>query len=99
VSDITAVLGQLISNTATALVVIPIAVSAAVESNVSERPFLMGVCVAASAAFLTPVATPVNLMVMGPGAYRFGDYWKLGGVLLAWFFVVVMAIVPLVWHF
>ena len=59
----------------------------------------MGVCAAASAAFLTPVATPVNLMVMGPGAYRFGDYWKLGGVLLAWFFVVVMLVVPLVWHF
>ncbi|MET0909242.1 MAG: SLC13 family permease [Ilumatobacteraceae bacterium] len=96
---LTAVLGQLISNTATALVVIPIAVSAAAESNVSERPLLMGVCAAASAAFLTPVATPVNLMVMGPGAYRFGDYWKLGGVLLAWFFVVVMIVVPLVWRF
>jgi di/tricarboxylate transporter len=96
---LTAVLGQLISNTATALVVIPIAVSAAAESNVSERPLLMGVCAAASAAFLTPVATPVNLMVMGPGAYRFGDYWKLGGLLLAWFFVVVMVVVPLVWQF
>jgi di/tricarboxylate transporter len=96
---LTAVLGQLISNTATALVVIPIAVSAAAESQVSERPLLMGVCIAASAAFLTPVATPVNLMVMGPGAYRFGDYWKLGGALMAWFFVVVMVIVPLVWRF
>ncbi len=96
---LTAVLGQLISNTATALVVIPIAVSAAAQAGVSERPLLMGVCAAASAAFLTPVATPVNLMVMGPGAYRFGDYWKLGGVLLAWFFVVVMIIVPLVWQF
>ena len=81
------------------LVVIPIAVSAAAESNVSERPLLMGVCAAASAAFLTPVATPVNLMVMGPGGYRFGDYWKLGGLLLAWFFVVVMVVVPLVWQF
>ncbi len=96
---LTAVLGQLISNTATALVVIPIAVSAAAESQVSERPLLMGVCVAASAAFLTPVATPVNLMVMGPGAYRFGDYWKLGGALMIWFFTVVMVIVPLVWRF
>jgi hypothetical protein len=67
--------------------------------GVSERPPLMGVCAAASAAFLTPVATPVNLMVMGPGAYRFGDYWKLGGVLLAWFFIVVMSVVPLVWRF
>lgn len=96
---LTAVLGQLISNTATALVVIPIAVSAAAEANVSERPLLMGVCAAAAAAFLTPVATPVNLMVMGPGAYRFGDYWKLGGVLLVWFFAVVMVVVPVVWQF
>ena len=48
----------------------------------------MSVCVAAAASFLTPVATPVNLMVMGPGGYRFGDYWKLGICCMAWFFVV-----------
>ena len=76
-------LGQLISNTATALIVIPIAVSAAGELDVSAKPLLMGVCVAASASFLTPVATPANLMVMSPGGYRFGDYWKLGLPLLA----------------
>ena len=96
---LTAILGQLISNTATALVLIPIAVSAAVETGVSERPLLLGVGVAAAASFLTPVATPANLMVMGPGGYRFGDYWKLGIVIMAWFFVVVLAIVPLVWRF
>jgi di/tricarboxylate transporter len=96
---LTCILGQLISNTATALVLIPIAVSAAAETGVSERPLLMGVGVAAAASFLTPVATPANLMVMGPGAYRFGDYWKLGLVMMAWFFVVVMGIVPLVWSF
>ena len=74
----TSPLGQLISNMATALIVIPIAVSAASELDVSAKPVLMAVCVASSAAFLTPVATPANLMVMGPGGYRFGDYWKLG---------------------
>lgn len=96
---LTALLGQLISNTATALVLIPIAASAAAETGVSERPMLMGVGVAAAAAFLTPVATPVNLMIMGPGAYRFGDYWKLGLALMAWFFVVVLGVVPVVWRF
>ena len=72
------VLGQLISNTATVLIVIPVAVSAAAELDVSAKPVLMAVCVAAVAAFLTPVATPANLMVMEPGGYRFGDYWRLG---------------------
>lgn len=94
----TAVLGQLISNTATALVVIPIAVSAASEMGVGVAPVLMAVNVAASAALLTPVATPANLMVMEPGAYRFGDYWKLGLPLLGWYFVVAVLWVPIVWR-
>jgi di/tricarboxylate transporter len=96
---LTAILGQLISNTATALIIIPIAVSAATEMGLSPRPVLMSVAVAAAAAFLTPVATPVNLMVMGPGGYRFGDYWKLGLPLLLWFGVVSTFLVPLFWSF
>jgi di/tricarboxylate transporter len=71
---ITAVFGQLISNTATALIVIPIALSAAGELGLSPRPVLMSVAVAAAASFLTPIATPANMMVMTPGGYRFGDY-------------------------
>ena len=93
------VFGQLISNTATALVVIPIAISAAAQLGVSARPVLMSVCVAAAAAFLTPVATPANMMVMGPGGYRFGDYWRLGLVLVLLFFAVSVGLVPLVWRF
>lgn len=96
---LTAVLGQLISNMATALIVIPIAVSAATELGVSPRPVLMSVTVAAAAAFLTPVATPANLMVMGPGGYRFGDYWKLGLPMLVWFGVVSVLLVPQIWGF
>ena len=96
---LTAILGQLISNTATALIVIPIAVAAAHEIGVSPRPVLMSVAVASAAAFLTPVATPVNLMVMGPGGYSFGDYWKLGLPLLLLFFVVAEFLVPLFWRF
>jgi len=67
--------------------------------GISPRPVLMSIDVAAAAAFQTPVATPVNLMVIGPGGYRFGDYWKLGLPLLLWFFVVATFIVPLFWPF
>ncbi len=74
----TALLGQVISNTATAMIVIPIAVTAAGEMGISAKPVLMSLNVGASAAFLTPVATTSNLIVMGPGATRFGDYWRLG---------------------
>jgi len=96
---LTAILGQLISNTATALIIIPIAVAAAHEIGVSPRPVLMSVAVAAAAAFLTPVATPVNLMVMDPGGYRFGDYWKLGLPLLLLFFAIATFVVPVFWPF
>ncbi len=94
---ITAVLGQMISNTATALVVIPIAVSVAAESDISVTALLMCIAVAASAALLTPVATPANVIVMEPAGYRFGDYWKLGLVVLAVYFVVGVFLVPVFW--
>jgi di/tricarboxylate transporter len=94
---ITAALGQLISNMATALIVIPIGLSAAAEMDISAEPVLMALAVSAAASFLTPVATPANLMVMGPGGYRFGDYWKLGLPLLALFGVVAILLVPVFW--
>ena len=93
------VLGQLISNTATVLVVIPIALSAAADLDVSPKPVLMAVCVASAAAFLTPIATPANLMVMEPGGYRFGDYWKLGLPLVGLYAVVAILLVPAIWSF
>jgi di/tricarboxylate transporter len=96
---LTAVMGQLISNTATALIVIPIGLAAATGMGISPRPVLMSTAVAAAGAFLTPIATPTNLMVMGPGGYAFGDYWKLGLPLLIWFFVVSVFLVPQIWQF
>jgi di/tricarboxylate transporter len=96
---LTAALGQLISNTATALIVIPVSVSAAADVGVSAKPVLMCVAVAAAAAFLTPVATPANLMVMSPGGYRFGDYWRLGLPLTLLFGVVAVLLVPVFWPF
>jgi len=96
---LTAVLGQLISNMATALIVIPIALEAARDLDVSARPVLMCVTVTAAAALITPVATPANLMVMGPGGYRFSDYWKLGLPMLVLFGVVAVLLVPVFWPF
>lgn len=96
---ISAILGQVISNTATALIVIPIAILAAQGLGVNVTPVLMSVNVACAAAFLTPIATPVNLMVMGPAGYKFTDYWKLGGLMMALFFVVSVFWVPVVWPF
>lgn len=96
---LTALLGQVISNVATALIIIPVAAVAATEMGLSPAPVLMSVAVAAAAALLTPVATPTNLMIMEPAGYRFGDYWKLGGVLLALYGLAGILLVPLVWPF
>ena len=96
---LTVLFGQMISNMATAFIVIPIAISVAAETGTSVLPLLMAVNVAAAASFLTPVATPANLMVLGPGGYRFGDYWKLGLPLALLFILVATLLVPLIWPF
>lgn len=96
---LTLVLGQFISNVATVLVMAPIAVSFADTLAVSIQPFMMALAVVGAAAFLTPVATPVNLMVMQPGGYRFGDYWRLGLPMSMIYLVAAVVYVPLVWPF
>ncbi|MFE3318739.1 SLC13 family permease [Nocardia sp. NPDC059195] len=93
------VLGQFISNLATVLIVAPIAVSVAAATGISPLPMLMAMTVAGAASFLTPIATAANLMVAPPGAYRFGDYWKLGLPLAALFAAVATFLVPLIWPF
>jgi len=93
------VFGQLISNTATALILAPIAVSIAVTLGLSPLPFLMAVAVVCAAAFITPVATPANFLVMGPAGLKFGDYWKLGLPLMLLFLAVAVFFVPLVWPY
>ncbi|TFB87553.1 SLC13/DASS family transporter [Cryobacterium algoricola] len=99
IAGVTVVLGQLISNMATALIIAPIAIAIAGETGISPLPLLMAVAVAAAASFLTPVATPANTMVLGPGAYRFGDYWKLGLPLVVLFLLVATLLVPVFWPF
>jgi len=94
---LTVALGQFVSNAATVLVVTPIALAAGAEVGVGPEPVLMLVAAAGAASFLTPLATPANMIVQGPSGYRFGDYWRLGAVVtLAWL-VVVTLVVPLVW--
>ena len=93
------ILGQFISNVATVLVMGPVAVTFAQTLGVSVLPFMMGLSVAGAAAFLTPIATPANLMVMQPGGYRFGDYWRLGLPLSFVFLAFAVLYVPLIWRF
>ncbi|MCG6919230.1 MAG: SLC13 family permease [Deltaproteobacteria bacterium] len=92
---ITSVFSQFISNTATTVLVAPIAVGAAMEVGVSVYPFLMTVALAASTAFSTPVASPVNTLVLGPGGYRFNDFIKVGVPLQVLAMVVTLLVVPL----
>ncbi|MFT3861476.1 SLC13 family permease [Micropruina sp.] len=96
---LTVLLGQLISNAATVLIMVPIATVLAADLQVSVLPFMMALTVAGAAAFLTPVATPANTMVMEPGGYRFTDYWRLGLPLLLLYLAVAVLYVPLIWHF
>lgn len=96
---LTMVLGQFISNVATVLIVTPIAVAISQSLGLSILPFMMALTVAGAAAFLTPVATPANLMVLQPGGYRFGDYWKLGMPLMLVYLAVAVLYVPVIWPF
>lgn len=75
---ITAVLGLFISNTATAILMAPVAIAIAKDLGASPYPFAMIVALAASTAFMTPVSSPVNTLVVGPGQYSFGDFLKVG---------------------
>lgn len=75
---VTMSLSDVLNNTATAVIAAPIAIDIANRLNVSPDPFLMAVAVAASCAFLTPIGHKNNTLIMGPGGYRFGDYWRMG---------------------
>ena len=96
---LTAVLGQFVSNTATAALVAPVALGAAVQLGVAPHPMLMTVAVAASTSFATPVATPANMLVMGPGAYRFTDYVRVGVPLQLLIGIITVLVMPLLFPF
>jgi di/tricarboxylate transporter len=96
---ITTTFSQVISNTTTTVLIAPIAFGAAIQMGVSPYPMLMTVAVAASTAFATPIATPVNTLVLGPGAYRFSDFFRVGALLQAVIFLLTIAVVPLLFPF
>jgi di/tricarboxylate transporter len=75
---ITMSLSDIMNNTATAVIAAPIAVDIASRLGVNADPFLMSVAVASSCAFLTPIGHKNNTLILGPGGYRFGDYWRMG---------------------
>lgn len=94
-----ATIGLFISNTATAVLMAPIAIAAAKQMGVSPYPFAMIVAIAASAAFMTPVSSPVNTLVLGPGGYRFGDFVKVGVPFTVLVMIVSVIMVPWLYGF
>ena len=98
-ANLTMLFTEVMSHFAAVAVVFPIALATAAGLHAQAMPFVIAVLMAGSCAFATPIGQPTNLMVYGPGGYRFGDYLGLGGPLnlLAWAVTVVIA--PLVWPF
>jgi di/tricarboxylate transporter len=94
---ITMTLSDVMNNTATAVIAAPIAVDIAARLQVNPDPFLMTVAVAASCAFLTPIGHKNNTLIMGPGGYRFGDYWRMGLPLEILIILVSIPMILWVW--
>lgn len=92
-------IGLFISNTATAVLMAPIAIAAARHMDVSPLPFAMIVGIAASAAFMTPVSSPVNTLVLGPGGYKFSDFIKIGVPFTVIVMIISILIVPILFPF
>ncbi|TBN06438.1 sodium-coupled transporter [Hyunsoonleella flava] len=96
---LTTTFSQVINNSATAVLMAPIAMLAASSLNISPEPFMIAVAISASTAFLTPVGTTTNAMVMSAGGYKFMDYLKVGAPLLLMFFIISLILVPIIWPF
>ena len=96
---LTAALGLVLSNTASAVLVAPIAIYTAAALGVSPYPFAVAVLIAASAAYSTPVSTPVVTLVVDPGRYRFTDFVKVGVPLLLLTYLVTVLVAPLIFPF
>jgi di/tricarboxylate transporter len=95
----TSLFTQVLSNTATAVLIAPLALAAAHNLGIQPQAFLMAVGLAASMAFASPVASPVNTLVMGAGNYRFSDYIKIGAPMLLIGLVIAVLALPLLWPF
>jgi len=95
----TSLLTEVVSNNATAIIVAPVALSVAAGLGVDARPFLIAVAFASSAAFMTPMSYQTNMMVYGPGSYRFSDYLRFGVVLNFGFWMIGSTLIPRLWPF
>ncbi|MCR5815027.1 MAG: SLC13 family permease [Desulfovibrio sp.] len=96
---LTAVITNFMSNTATAALMAPLAMPIAMASGISPLPIIMGIAMSASCCFLTPIATPPNTIVLGPGRYSFGDYIKAGWPLQLLSLVICVLFIPMIWPF
>lgn len=96
---LTALLSQVMSNTATVVLLAPIVMQTAQQLQTSPYPLMMATAVAAAAAFLTPIASPTNMLVFTPGGYQFSDFSRLGLPLLLLVFVVSIVLIPVIWPF
>ncbi|MBK3747429.1 SLC13 family permease [Stutzerimonas balearica] len=96
---ITALTGLFISNTATAVLMAPVAISAAEHLGASPYPFAMTVALAASAAFMTPISSPVNTLVLNPGGYRFADFVRVGVPFTLLVLLLAVGLIPLLFPF
>lgn len=96
---LTTAFSQTINNSATAVLMAPIALMAALALDISPKPYLITVAISASTAFLTPVGTTTNAMVLAAGGYTFIDYVRVGGPLLLLFFISTVLLVPMIWTF
>ncbi|WP_299862132.1 SLC13 family permease [uncultured Roseobacter sp.] len=94
---VTMTLSDVLNNTATTIVAAPVGIQMAQSLNVSPDPFLMAVAVAASSAFLTPIGHKNNTLILGPGGYRFGDYWRMGLPLEVIVVAVSIPVILVVW--
>jgi di/tricarboxylate transporter len=91
-------LSQAIHGAAVAAVMAPIAIEIALQTGMDARSLAMGVALATSVTFLTPLGHPVNILVMGPGGYRFRDYFRVGAPLTLILLLIIIGLLPLIWH-
>jgi len=95
----TIIFTEVSSNAATAILMTPIAMAVTAQMGLDSRPFIFAICFAASASFITPVGYQTNLMVYGPGGYKFSDFIKVGLPLSILLWVMAIIIIPLIWSF